>query len=68
MSMVGETEQPEVQKTMEDMGANLAAISDQYNKRSSELESALAKAVHFQDELMVGDCLRLDSDCGLGRQ
>ena len=33
--------------------ASLAAISDQYNQRSQQLESALAKATHFQDELMV---------------
>ncbi|KAL8599003.1 hypothetical protein ACOMHN_006812 [Nucella lapillus] len=52
IGLVGEREHPEVQKTVDDVGANLAAISDQYNKRSSELESALTKAVHFQDHLM----------------
>lgn len=51
--MVGTTEQPEVQKNVDDAGASLAAISDQYSKRSQELESALAQAVHFQDQLMV---------------
>ncbi|KAK7099742.1 hypothetical protein V1264_022800 [Littorina saxatilis] len=52
MGMVGGTEQPEVQKTMEDAGASLAAINDSYNKRQQLLENALAKATHFQDHLM----------------
>ena len=59
MDLVGQTEQPEVQKTMEDTSASLAAISDQYNQRSQLLESALAKATHFQDELMVSGGMRV---------
>ena len=58
MGLVGQTEQPEVQKTVEDTSANLAAISDQYNQRSQQLEHALAKATHFQDELMVRKWIR----------
>ena len=58
MGLVGQAEQPEVQKTVEDTSANLAAISDQYNQRSQQLEHALAKATHFQDELMVRKWIR----------
>ncbi|XP_046365486.2 microtubule-actin cross-linking factor 1, isoforms 1/2/3/5-like isoform X11 [Haliotis rufescens] len=52
LSMVGDSEKPEVQKNIEDADANMAAISDECEKRSKTLEDALKKAVTFQDELM----------------
>lgn len=53
MTMVGEPEQPEVQKNMEDASSQVEKVTEKYEQRARTLEAALEKAVHFQDELMV---------------
>lgn len=53
MSLCGEPDRPEVQKTIDDADLNNELVNDQYVKRSKTLEEALSKAMTFQDELMV---------------
>ena len=49
MTLVGEPERPEVRKNLEDTEATLTELNDKVEKRSKDLETALAKAVTFQD-------------------
>lgn len=53
MTMCGESERPEVQKNIDDLDNNMSSIADDFEKRSKNLEEALAKAITFQDDLMV---------------
>jgi hypothetical protein len=48
-------DRPEVEKNINDLQSNLGTVADKFEKRSKDLEVALTKAVHFQDELMVNE-------------
>lgn len=55
VGLCGEPDKPEVEKNINDLQSNLGTVADKFEKRSKDLEVALTKAVHFQDELMVNE-------------
>ena len=55
VELCGKPDRPEVEKNINDLQSNLGTVADKFEKRSKDLEVALTKAVHFQDELMVNE-------------
>ncbi|XP_041359572.1 microtubule-actin cross-linking factor 1, isoforms 1/2/3/5-like isoform X3 [Gigantopelta aegis] len=52
ISLVGETDKPEVQKNIDDLDSNMANLTEEYEKRAKSLKEALTKSLKFQDQLM----------------